>query len=292
MIDRYAGYRGREDVVVIPRIRVTFALSILLHVVALWIVLPHLPLLNPGQEQDQASDRLQVVLNAPPAPAPEPPSAPPPPQRETRAIITARPRPRNAPPRESPPEFVVPTPEVAKVMPPPPPPAVEPPKPAPPVEGDLASYIEARRRARGESGATDSSAESETERRNRVVAANMPSSQSPMAGQERKRGGGIFEITRMTYDDAEFRFYGFHKDAGRRMTQQYEVRLGNNTDMRIAIIRRMIQLIRETERGDISWDSYRLGRVVELSARPEDNAGLEEFMMHEFFDNNPPGTRR
>jgi len=291
MIDRYADYRGREDVVVIPRIRVTFALSILIHIAALWFVFQHLPILTPGQERDQASERLQVVLNAPPVPAPEPTPAPPPPQRETRAILTARPRPRNAPPRETPPEFVVPVPEAAQVPPqPPPPPVVEPPKTYPPVEGDLASLIEARRRARGESSAS-STTESETERRNRIVAANMPSSQSPMAGQERKRGGGIFEITRMSYDDAEFRFYGFHKDAGRKMTQQYEVRLGNNSDMRIAIIRRMIVLIRETERGDISWDSYRLGRVVEISARPEDNAGLEEFMMHEFFDSAPAARR-
>ena len=70
------------------------------------------------------------------------------------------------------------------------------------------------------------------------------------------------------------------------------VRLGNNSDMRIAIVRRMIQLIRETEKGDFNWDSYRLGRIVVLSARPEDNGGLEEFMMHEFFDNTPGTSRR
>src|SRR5215468_7891769 len=99
MIDPYVGYRGREDVVVIPRIRVTLALSILVHAAALWIVLPRLPLLSPGQERDQASERLQVVLSAPPIAAPEsPPPPPPPPRRETRAILTARPRPRNAPP--------------------------------------------------------------------------------------------------------------------------------------------------------------------------------------------------
>ena len=71
-----------------------------------------------------------------------------------------------------------------------------------------------------------------------------------------------------------------------------EVRLGGNGDMRIAMVRRMIALIRETEQGDISWDSYRLGRIVQLSARPADNAGLEEFMMHEFFDNLTPGSNR
>ncbi|MEO8676994.1 MAG: hypothetical protein ABI569_15580, partial [Casimicrobiaceae bacterium] len=123
MIDRYADYRGREDVVVIPRIRVTFALSILIHIAALWFVFQHLPVLTPGQERDQASERLQVVLNTPPVPTPESTQAPPP-ARETRAILTARPRPRNAPPRETPPEFVVPAPEAAQVPPPPAPPVV------------------------------------------------------------------------------------------------------------------------------------------------------------------------
>lgn len=284
MNERYSWYRGRSDVVIIPRIRVTFAASILIHAAALWFLVPHLPLLSPGDARDPASERLQVVLAAPP-PAPEPQPAPQaPPPRETRAVITARPRPRNASP-----EFAVPPPETPKIPPPPPPPAAEPPKPVPPVAGDLASYIEARRRARGDPGTSPE--ESESERRNRIVASNLPVSQSPLTGQDRKRGGGLFQITRMTYDDAEFHFFGFSKDAGRRAPQVIEVRLGANSDMRIAIVRRMIQLIRETERGDISWDSYRLGRVVELSARPEDNAGLEEFMMHEFFDQYP-GSRR
>jgi len=284
MNERYAWYRGRSDVVIIPRIRVTFALSILIHAAALWFLVPRLPLLSPGDTRDSSSERLQVVLAAPPSPVPEPlpaPKAPPP--RETRAVIAARPRPRNALP-----EFAVPPRETPEA--PPPPPAAEPPKPAPPIAGDLASYIEARRRARGDPG-TSPSEETESERRNRIVASNLPVTQSPLTGQDRKRGGGLFQITRMTYDDAEFHFFGFSKDAGRRAPQSIEVRLGANADMRIAIVRRMIELIRVTERGDISWDSYRLGRVVEISARPEDNAGLEDFMMHEFFDQYP-GSRR
>ena len=177
-------------------------------------------------------------------------------------------------------------------MPPPPapPPVAEPQKTYPPAEGDLASLIEARRRARGEPSAP--SVESDAERRDRIVASNMPKSQTPIAGQQKMRGGGLFEITRMSYDDGEFRFFGWHKDSGHRLPQVVEVRLGGNGDMRIAMVRRMIALIRETEQGDISWDSYRLGRIVQLSARPADNAGLEEFMMHEFFDNLTPGSNR
>lgn len=292
MIDRYAQYRYRSDVVVIPRIRVTFALSILIHVAALWILLPRLPLLLPGPDEASPSDRLQVQLAAPAQPAPAQPVPPTPPARETQPILTARARPPGAPPRQAPPKFVVPRPEAPPVATPPPtpPPVVEPPKSYPPVEGDFASLIEARRRARGESNTPP--AESDNERRDRIIASNMPASQSPLGGQQRKRGGGLFEITRMAYDDGEFRFFGWHRDAGRTLPQVIEVRIGTNGDMRIAMVRRMIALIRETEKGDISWDSYRLGRVVELSARPADNAGLEEFMMHEFFDDTGPAANR
>jgi hypothetical protein len=291
MTDRYAEYRYRSDVVVIPRIWVTYALSIMIHVAALWFLLPRLPLLAPGNDLPR-DDRLQVQLEVPRPPEPAQPVPPTPPSRETRAILTARARPPGAPPREAPPEFVVPRPDAPAVATPPPapPPVVETPKSYPPVEGDLASMIEARRRARGEP--TAPLAETDNERRDRIVAANMPSSQSPLASQQKKRGGGLFEITRMAYDDGEFRFFGWHRDAGRKLPQVIEVRLGTNSDMRIAMVRRMIALIRETEQGDITWDSYRLGRTVELSARPADNAGLEEFMMHEFFDPVGPAANR
>ena len=52
------------------------------------------------------------------------------------------------------------------------------------------------------------------------------------------------------------------------------------------MIRKMIWLIRQHYQGDFNWDSQRLARVVVQSARPEDNAGLEDFMMMEFFGGN------
>jgi hypothetical protein len=45
----------------------------------------------------------------------------------------------------------------------------------------------------------------------------------------------------------------------------------------------MIEIIRDREPGDFVWVSQRLGRNVNLSARPSDNAGLEDFLMQEFF---------
>jgi hypothetical protein len=49
-------------------------------------------------------------------------------------------------------------------------------------------------------------------------------------------------------------------------------------DVELAIIRGMIGLIREHYKGDFNWQSYRLGKVIVLSARVEDNAALEDFL--------------
>ena len=54
--------------------------------------------------------------------------------------------------------------------------------------------------------------------------------------------------------------------------------------MRIAVVRRMIAIIRQFEKEDFTWETPRLGRVVVLSARLSDNAALESYLMHEFFD--------
>jgi hypothetical protein len=45
----------------------------------------------------------------------------------------------------------------------------------------------------------------------------------------------------------------------------------------------MISIIRDYEQEDFLWESHRLRRSLMLSARARDNAGLEEFMMREFF---------
>jgi hypothetical protein len=45
----------------------------------------------------------------------------------------------------------------------------------------------------------------------------------------------------------------------------------------------MIVIIREHETEDFVWESQRLRRNVVLSARLQDNTGLEDFMMREFF---------
>jgi hypothetical protein len=287
----------RRDVVVIPILWLTIALSLLVHLAALLLLIPHLemqPLEN--TQLSDAQDRIEVQLARPPAPPPPSTTVTPP----TQAVIVPPPRqPRPAPrtPVQRPPVMTAPprsTPSPAPTFPAPPPPVVAQPQPPPPLPGDLSSYIEARRRERGEETPPSSagapgnaqSAQNGNGRSNEAIAANLPSSQSPIDGRDRRKGGGIFQIKSMAYDDAEFEFYGWNDDVDRKTVQRIEVRKGSNSDMRIAVVRRMIAIIRLHAQGDFTWESQRLGKNVTLSARPGDNDGLEAFLMQEFFDQN------
>jgi hypothetical protein len=167
--------------------------------------------------------------------------------------------------------------------------------PAPPAT-DLASYVESRRRERGEAAPAlgtpappAAAGETEAARANRIAAENLGLGRKPEFGPER-RSGGIFDLTYTAYDYAEFVFYGWNKEIRRNTAQKIEVRKGQNPDIRLAVARRMIAIIREYEKEDFVWESQRLNRNVTLSARPRDTAGLEDFLIKEFFEDprRPP----
>ncbi len=282
--------RNTRNGVTIPTIRITVVLSILVHIAALWLLLPRLHLLPfDSSEQSEPGGRLTVQLAPLPSSRPATPSSPalqepPPPPPRARPPKATRPKP-------SPPVIALKPPAPDKPVPPPAAPA---PPPAPsPVIGDMASFIEARRRARGETAASSSSAssaqsaESDDARRERIVAANLASQRPQTFGYDPSQGGGMFQIVRMAYDNADFLFFGWNREIQRKTKQLIEVRQGSNSDIRIAVIRKMIAIIREHEQEDFLWESPRLGRNVMLSARSRDNAGLENFLMSEFF----PGVR-
>lgn len=252
------------------------ALSMLLHIAALW-ELPPISVRLPGlgEESDkQISLSIRLVPPGPPAPAdsvlslPVPEPAP----RVQRPKVAPR-------PQATPPVIALKQPKGA---PAPDAPSVPAPRPAP--AGDMASYIEARRRARGESDTTaPPAAESDEARARRLVASNLESTRETAFGYDPNRGGGVFQIQSLNIDYAEFLFFGWNKDVGRNTKQLIEVRRGNNSDIRVAVVRKMISIIREYEREDFLWQSRRLGRSITLSARARDNSGLEDFMMREFF---------
>ena len=285
-------FRKRREGVTIPTIWVAIALSLLVHIAVMWQWLPQIRRPSPEQsELGQARGSLVVQLAPPPRPPSAPvPAAPPALQAQPAPAIRAVPAPRPPPP----------PPVIAHKTPPPTPvptvpaPTVAAPAPLrPPADGDLASYIEARRRARGDSTpaappspgsvANAPAAEDDKARSNRIAAANLATRRQTF-GYDPRQGGGVFQIMRVGYTSAEFMFFGWNKDIRRNTKQVIEVEKGNNADTRIAVVRKMISIIREYEQEDFLWESQRLGRNLMLSARARDNAGLEEFMLREFFD--------
>ena len=95
--------------------------------------------------------------------------------------------------------------------------------------------------------------------------------------------GGIFEILYKGTSTAQYAFNGWRPDTHRQWREVIEVNAPAGGDIELAIVRSMVGLIRTHYTGDFRWESRRLGKVVVLSARLEDNGYLEEFLMREFF---------
>jgi len=291
MNDRSDVFRSRTNGVVIPKIWVFIVLSILAHIAALWELPPiSVQLPGLGEELDKKpSLSIRLIPPGPPSallqPAPSAPSVPSVPSRRAPEPV---PRPKATPRPPAPPT----PPVITREKPAPEAPSIPAPRPAPSMAGDMASYIEAQRRARDiPAPPAPTAAESEEERRQRIIAGNLGSSREQAFGYDPSRGGGVFQMQTMSLDYAEFLFHGWNKDVGRNTKQLIEVRRGNNSDIRIAVVRKMISIIRDYEREDFLWVSRRLGYSVTLSARARDNAGLEEFMMREFFFIDSPARR-
>ncbi len=98
---------------------------------------------------------------------------------------------------------------------------------------------------------------------------------------------GIFQIIRMGPRTAQFLFRAWKKDSSIPRRELVEVDAGSGGDIQRAVVRKMIELIRQYHKGDFNWESYRLDRVVVLSARLEDSKGLEDFLIREFFEDSP-----
>ena len=280
------------------RIWRTGTLSVLVHAAVLLALIPHLDdVRHPGTESPTPTPPLSVALVAPPTSAPVPveaasvPSPPPAARRESRVAPRPPPPVIAAIPRMPQPEALRVPPPVVEPLPAPTPTPRTDLRPAPPpLEGDLSSYIASRRSARGESPSAPSiapSREGDAARRDRAIAQNLAglNERRDLSGSPRN-SGGLFQITVKSYDFAEFRFYGWSPEIQRQAPQRIEVRKGANPTIDIAIVRRMIQIIRETQKGDFVWRSDRLGRDITLSARPEDNTALESFLLEEMF--GPP----
>jgi hypothetical protein len=286
---------ARHDDIRISAIRVAFAASLLVHALALVAFLPHMMRIVTQSDTDKGESGSPLAVELVPKPGPQgnlPASSPPP-----EPLVALRPPAKSTPPPRPAARPPVPPPVMTAPRQAPDAPAVAPAPPQPAPATDLAAYVEARRRERGEAPSSSpqnssaaKAADEENERQNRIIATNIGLNGRPTFGKDPKNGGGIFQIKTMEYSYAEFYFFGWNKDINRNSKQVIEVRKGSNPDIQIAIVRRMIEIIREHETEDFLWESHRLGRQITLSARARDTAGLESFMLQEFFydTRNPP----
>lgn len=299
--------RPRGDVIALPVIWLAVIVSLLIHALLLWgwVVEPPKQDKQPGETTQNF--RLRLVEPSASAPAPPVARAPAPRAGKPRAQPKSAPVQPAAPPAEArtaepvlrspsatnfalaPPNDAValraPSRSAPAIVPAPLPNPAPSSPPAP--QGDFSAFVDARRRDRIAAQGVDAQpqpVEDENARRNRIVAANIAAPNSQVFGYDPSKSGGVFQVDTLGYDYAEFLFYGWSKDIRRRTAQRIEVRKGTNSDIRIAIVKRMIEIIREHEKGDFAWHSARLGREITLSARPADNAGLEQVLLREFFD--------
>jgi hypothetical protein len=158
-------------------------------------------------------------------------------------------------------------------------PVAQPVTPAPP-DLDMSAMIEQRRKARqaaepSPAPTTESSGQSGRERTaNERAQANVRRSQEQANGS----GGGLFQVTGNGVRERLVSFRGW--DGTSR--QSFKVDAGLGGDIEKAVVRRIISMIRERFKGDFTWVT-RYNREVQLSARPEDDAQLEAYLMKEFF---------
>ncbi len=256
---------------------VGLVLTVLVH---LLIILALLLYRTPQKAPGEAKKTVTVGLL--PLAEEEPPAAAKPPAPKVNPVPRAKPpqRPPEIAQRSrstTPPAIVVPPPEYIPPQAPPAPINVEPPV-------DLMAMVNKKRQEREAAGQTAApSAPASEPSANDVAMANINRNLQTLAGG-RPGTSGVFEILSKGQREARFSFRGWTPGIGNNWREVVEVDAGLNGNVELAIVRKMIEMIRTHYKGDFNWDSRRLGRIVVLSARPEDNAGLEAFLMREFFE--------
>ena len=275
-------------VTVHPRTAIGIGVSILIHALILLFAM-----VQPSPRDEGPGEAAQMPLTArliPRQPASEVKSS---------AAVILEPTP---PPKKARPKKVSPQPEkiIARkkadskkpdtpALPPSPLPAREPPN-ATAAPTDMMGMINAareRRRAEGIATETaDTNSESPQPGNNDIAAANIAHSMQ-VESRGRNGAGGVFQITHKGVRNAQFLFRGWGAGNRANLRQLVEVDAGPNGDVELAIVQKMIELIRKHQPKEFSWNSHRLGRVIVLSARIEDSAELEKFLKNEFFDAFP-----
>ena len=163
----------------------------------------------------------------------------------------------------------------------------------PPPQEDMMERI-ARRRAEREAAnpqPAQPAVESADDRANRIAKANIGRAQGAGNGADKDDTGGIFQVDK-SFHSADVKFRGWNTNFKRRWLQQIHVEQGSERDIETAVAKEMVKIIRKEKPGDFEWDSRRLGKVVTLSARKEDEEQLIAFLLKEMFPEYTRGASR
>jgi hypothetical protein len=256
---------------------IALIVSILIHAIILFFVMPKFQ-----TDQKKEPSPFQVVLAQPEVvaePLPREPIPEPLPEPvKKQKVITQKTNKKQKSPTFKVPDLLATNKASPEILPP----AETKSKDAP---VDMMAYVNAKRaeREQFEREAAKINAEaaaredgpSEEEKRDAKIKSNFQNGTN-----------GIFEITSLSSRSASFTFLGWRNDYSSSTRQYFEVEASTGQDVRLVMIRRMIGLIREHYQGDFNWESHRLGRTVIKSAKVEDSAELEDFLMMEFFGQN------
>jgi hypothetical protein len=189
--------------------------------------------------------------------------------------------PRPGKPRIKPRPDALPSPDMAAVKPAAPVDGASEPKIEPPT--DLMAYVNAARERRRATEMAAGRENAEASARERGPSEDQVRMANIMRNLQPQNTNGVFQIVSMGLRSAKYSFRGWTKDANNARRELIEVTAGSNGDIEREIVRSMIELIRRYYKGDFNWESQRLDRTIVLSARIEDSAGLEDFMLREFF---------
>ncbi len=248
---------------------IAIVISLIIHAVILFFVLPQLIKPNSVFPPPQA---LTITLNKPqPQKNPEPETKPEPPKPEPKhqkiikkvtppVMATQKPQSNN--------QFQVPTKQP------------EPPKPTPadqPV--DMMALVNANRQRRHSEEQSATAKERGTpneDQRDAVIKRNLA----------QEGTNGIFQVRDVGLHTAQLSFKGWKNNYNNARLEIFDVQAKPGETIELAIVRKMIVIIRKDYSGDFEWESQRLGHSITKSARIEDTAELEQFLMREMFQNH------
>jgi len=284
-------------------------LSLLLHALGLWLLIERAPIIDktavPGADKSITVSlappaaippaRIPAHPQSKPAAVPEQkrnPASPSASKKSTDKKVAKAPKPPRVPPIASKtvPRILSPNASQPKT------PQTDAAQRTASVPDDMFTQVEAARKRRAEALAREgipqpsnpASAQNKPMDDNSIARANIAFSMQHAQGKGPDDVGGVFELRNVGYRNAEILFKGWSERSRRNALRLIPVEKGTQTDIELAVVNKVIDVIREEKSGDFVWESHRLGRDVTLSARPQDTAELRQFLIKEFFPNYVP----